>query len=523
MAAVAPDTTSPRRTKSARLAGRWAEAVFEKVTGELSDGPDLLDLPGLRTVRFIKTPHDVVIQAELTVPPPPSCPACGGFLFIRNGAPTHFVKDQPALNRRARIFFRWQRYLCQVCRHSWHQPLPGVDTHSGMTPRLVTFIEQESMRMQPFARVAEAAGVCTATVRSVFADLVERLEASAGAAREFPRRVGLDECYVDGVARFVVTDLDRRRTFEILPKKDALTVARFLIQVPHPERVAVVVIDMWKPYRELVREFLPRAVIVVDKFHVLKKANEAVMVVRRRVRDGLQPAQRQRCMTNSPERKGKGKRSRFLLLKRAHRLNEKERRTLREWKEDYPEIAAVYDLKEELYDIWGLRGRFLAERRYDAWVRKVRASPHDLRPAFHDLLRAVENWRKEVFNYFDQPYTNGQTEARNNVIKTMQRQGRGYDFETVRARMLYRELVVPPRPPHPLGAGRTPIPRPGKKPERRRPDPASPRSNVGRMRRARKKNDEFTELMCPPEGFVERFKHFEQLDLFWDLPERDDQ
>ena len=260
---------------------------------------------------------------------------------------------------------------------------------SGMTARLVAFIEREAMRMQPFARVAEAAGVSTPTVRDVFAAQVERLEAAAGAARVFPRRFGLDECYVDGVARFVITYLDRRRTFEILPKKDALTVARPLIQVPHPERDAVAVIDMWKPYRELVREFLPRAVIVVDKFHVLRKANDAVMAVRRRVRDTLPAARRQYCMTNSAECKGGGKRSRFLLLKRARRLSEKEERTLREWKEEYPEIAAAYDLKEELYDIWELRGRFLAERRYDAWVRKVRASPHDLRPAFHGLLRAA--------------------------------------------------------------------------------------------------------------------------------------
>ena len=89
--------------------------------------------------------------------------------------------------------------------------------------------------------------------------------------------------------------------------------------------------------------------------------------------------------------------------------------------------------------------------------------------------------------------------------------------------MLYRELVVPPRPPHPLDAGRKPARRPGMKLKRTRPNPASPRSNVGRMRRARrKKNDEFTRLMSPPKGFVERFKHFEQLDLFWDLPAGDE-
>jgi hypothetical protein len=105
----------------------------------------------------------------------------------------------------------------------------------------------------------------------------------------------------------------------------------------------------------------------------------------------------------------------------------------------------------------------------------------------------------------------------------MQRQGRGYDFETVRARMLYRELVVPPRPPHPLAVGRMPIRKPGKKLKKRRPDPASPRSNAGKMRRARKKNDVFTGLMGPPKGFVERFRHFEQLELFRDMPGKGEQ
>ena len=58
--------------------------------------------------------------------------------------------------------------------------------------------------------------------------------------------------------------------------------------------------------------------------------------------------------------------------------------------------------------------------------------------------------------------------------------------------------------------------------KRARPNGAGPRSNVGRMRRTRKKNDEFTELMSPPKEWVERFKHFEQLDLFWDLPAGDE-
>ncbi|HEX8290890.1 MAG TPA: transposase, partial [Pyrinomonadaceae bacterium] len=233
----------------------------------------------------------------------------------------------------------------------------------------------------------------------------------------------------------------------------------------------------------------------------------------------LPPARRERCMPNDAPRKGKGKRSRFLLLKRAYRLNKRDLKTLEEWKGQYPGIMAVHEFKEELYDLWEMRDRAEAERRYDDWARRVRSHPAGVTSAFKPLLRAVENWRAEVFNYFDHPYTNGATEARNNVMKSMQRQGRGYDFETVRIRMLYREEVLPPRPPHPLD-GRQEGARPlnWKKRPRRRPDPASPRSNVGRMRRARKEHDVFTELTRPPQGFIERFRHLEQLELFWDPP-----
>jgi transposase len=500
-----------------------ADAIFDKFEGEVSAGSDLLDLPGLHTTGFKKTHQDILIRAEVSLSHPERCPACGGFLFTRNGAPPHIVKDQPTLGRRARLYFKWQRYHCQTCGHSWQQTLPGINTRAGMTERLLNHIERESMKMQSFARVAAETGVSAQTVYNVFTALALRLEEKVRPARQFPRRIGVDECYVDGVARFVITDLDRRRTFELLPKRDKLTLTRYFIQLPHPERVEVVVMDMWKPYRDVMRKFLPDAKIVIDKFHVLQKANDAVMAVRRRIREGLPPSRRDRCMPNNSPRKGKGKRSRFLLLKRARNLKDHEKPILKEWKAQYPEIAAAYDLKEELFDLWELRDRAEAERRYEDWARRVRTHPLDLQLAFHELLREVENWREEIFNYFDYPYTNGQTEARNNVMKSMQRQGRGYDFETVRVRMLYREEVLPPREPHQFDAGKRVIRRPGKKRPRRKPDPDSPRSNVGKTRRARKAHDVFTELLRSPEGFVERFKHFGQLELFWDLPYQDEQ
>ncbi|KXO08145.1 ISL3 family transposase [Marinobacter excellens] len=53
--------------------------------------------------------------------------------------------------------------------------------------------------------------------------------------------------------------------------------------------------------------------------------------------------------------------------------------------------------------------------------------------------RAVGNWREETMTYFetDMPVTNAYTESINRLAKDKNREGRGYSFEVMRARMLY--------------------------------------------------------------------------------------
>src|SRR5690554_1749770 len=53
--------------------------------------------------------------------------------------------------------------------------------------------------------------------------------------------------------------------------------------------------------------------------------------------------------------------------------------------------------------------------------------------------RAAGNWREETMTYFetDMPVTNAYTESINRLAKDKNREGRGYSFEVMRARMLY--------------------------------------------------------------------------------------
>ena len=77
-------------------------------------------------------------------------------------------------------------------------------------------------------------------------------------------------------------------------------------------------------------------------------------------------------------------------------------------------------------------------RRYEAWNKDV--SP-EIRPYFHDLIRAFMNWQPFILNYFEHPVTNAYTESLNSLIRVMNRLGRGYSFEALRAKILFTEGI----------------------------------------------------------------------------------
>mgnify|MGYP001256871599 CR=1 FL=1 len=104
------------------------------------------------------------------------------------------------------------------------------------------------------------------------------------------------------------------------------------------------------------------------------------------------------------------------------------------WTENYPLLHDLYHAKECFYDIWdSTLTRKQAETAYLDWKDSI---PMSIRSYFADLDRAIGNWNTEVFKYFDHRITNAYTESANNHIKSIARQGRGYSFEVLRAKVL---------------------------------------------------------------------------------------
>jgi hypothetical protein len=108
-----------------------------------------------------------------------------------------------------------------------------------------------------------------------------------------------------------------------------------------------------------------------------------------------------------------------------------------DWLQKVPALEEVYRLKQDFTLIWSASNREAAEAAYFDWREKI---PAKFGFAFREILKAFDNWHREIFNYFDYKVTNAFTESTNNLVKTLQRTGRGYSFEVIRAKVLYKNF-----------------------------------------------------------------------------------
>jgi hypothetical protein len=90
-------------------------------------------------------------------------------------------------------------------------------------------------------------------------------------------------------------------------------------------------------------------------------------------------------------------------------------------------------LKESFYDIYGAKTKEIALERYFDWFERI---TQDIYECFLPLTMAIENHGKAIFNYFTYRYTAGYTESLNGLMKLLAREGRGFSFEVIRAKVL---------------------------------------------------------------------------------------
>lgn len=383
---------------------------------------EMLNLKGFSTTGQNELDDYIEISVENRFKPQ-SCPHCGYSQLYPHDKTEQVFFDTPMQGKPVVLKTQRVRYKCRSCGKTFREPLVDIDDKRLMTTRLKEYIQKRSMS-DTFAVVSRETGLDEKTIRHVFDDYVEAK--SKAMPFETPRVLGIDELKLVGSYRCILTNIEKCSVFDVLPARKKADVIQHLQSLKKPENVEIVVMDMWTTYRDSVKQVLPDAVIVIDKFHIVATASKCLEKARKAIRSQLERKDRIKL-----------KNERFVLLKRRHSLTNEEVEKLQQWSAWFPDLGLAYDSKEAFYCLFdqGLDSK-TAEQALMDWKRGL--SPQ-IAHYFEDLTKALRNWRPEILNGFDFDYeiTNAYTESINRYAKDVQRMGRGYSFDVVRAKMLY--------------------------------------------------------------------------------------
>lgn len=390
---------------------------------------DILNLPKWRVLSY--TEEDVnTIEAEYTEHPK-HCTSCSSDRIYKHGPKQIIYKDTPFRGLPTVIVAKLQRYRCRDCGTAFPQDVTGIKPDTRFTNRCIRYIRSQCLR-DTFTRIAENVGCDHKTIRAIALDYIEEINSNYNPV--LSGWVGIDETMIDGKQRFVVADIVNRRLVEMLPDREHATVSNYLWKHRN-DPIEGFAMDMWRPYKKIINTVFPGVPIVVDKFHVVRMANQAM--------DGV------RIHLAKDENKAVGKdwmRRKSLLRMRNKDLDEHGKYHVDMWLENNPKLNIAYNLKELFYCVYDQTTKEDAERVLDEWLNIIPSEMKKSTKDFKPLITASTNWREEILNYFDYPATNAFTEAMNGVAKVINRQGRGYGFDILRARILFNKLPMPQIP-----------------------------------------------------------------------------
>ena len=403
----------------------------------------LLGLEGLGVRAVVQRADRTRVVEVITIDPnAPRCPDCG----VASGSVKEHTVTSPRDVRYGDdpIVLRWNktRYRCrnQTCgRASFTESIPQVPPRRRTTTRLRTQIGRcVGDAARSVAEVADGAGVSWPTAHAAF---VAHAEAVLGDPAPV-QVLGIDETRrgkprwtrEQASGRWVRTDpwdtgfVDLAGDQGLLGQVEGRTGAavRQWLEAQSEafrSRVTHVVIDPSAAYASAVTsEVLPNAVLVVDHFHLIKLANDALTAVRRRI---TFDAHGRRGRKHDPEWANRRR-----LLTARERLSPRTFATM--WNtlidnDPSAQILSAYIAKEELRQLLAaaadradnaeIRTRLY---RFYSWCASTNI------PEIHRLATTIETWWPAILAFLHTGLTNARTEGFNRLVKQVKRVACGF-------------------------------------------------------------------------------------------------
>ena len=329
----------------------------------------------------------------------------------RVNCPDHGVKVEalPWSYGKERTTFAYQVYLARWAKRlSWKEVAHIFETSWDTVFRAVAFVVDYGLAHRGLADVTEIGVDEIAVFKGhKYLTLVYQLNA--------------------GVRRLLWCGQERR----------AKTLLRFFRQFgkERSTQIKFVCSDMWAPYLKVIAKKAPQALNILDRFHIMRKFNEAIDEIRRDEVKQFKAAGQENVL----------KHKRWLLLKRPENLSEKQTARLDELLKLNLTSIKGYLMREDFQRFWDYQRPDFAEKFLDNWI--TRTLQTDLEP-MRKVAKMLRSHKPLILNWFKAKgeLSCGAVEGMNLKAKLTMR--KAYGFKTLKCLeiALYHTLGKLPEP-----------------------------------------------------------------------------
>jgi len=366
------------------------------------------------TIRFfVINPHNIGV-----------CPKCAQVSSTLVNVTPKCYKDVNLASRSCFIEVDLRRFECQTCSITFTESLSFADPYRKYTNRFEEAV-YECCRETTATYTARKFGISDKTVNDIYHSKVEKRQLQS--AFQAVYEIGIDEIAMHkGHQDFVliITDLTNKRVLDVLPDKKKATLKSCVRNwdANFKSNIASVAVDLWGPYRSVIEDLLPGAVVVADRFHVMQNLNKALDTTRKKARRE----------SDSPET---WKGAKYAVLKNPENLTS-EQKIILEWVlKESPNLKACYELREDFRAIFNTSTcRTSAKYNMYRWMLRIMRSEQS---EYYRFLKTLLNWGDNILNYFIKGLSSGFVEGVNNKIKLIKRKAFGFqNFENFRTKII---------------------------------------------------------------------------------------
>ena len=300
------------------------------------------------------------------------------------------------------LHLKKQRYKCRHCNKTITSQISEVERHSNISNKVKHQIQEKLKQIKSFKQIAKEEKVSINTVIRI----IDKMEVQA------KQDIDTSIIYIDEFKgniqkeKYQLGMYDKdHNVVDILQNRNSQTIKQKIKQLEIQPQI--IVMDMFKPFKNTIIQILPTAEIVADKYHVIRQGLWSIRDLRVE-------------LFNKDEKKYKDLKKYWKLLSKSpiSKFSDKQKKRLKKLLNLDENLKQLYKIIKEFYKMFEVKRHTTIKSK----IEKVIAELIQLNiKQSIKLANTLINWKQEIINIIKYKINNGYVEGYNNKIKVIKR------------------------------------------------------------------------------------------------------